>query len=642
MSSSAVGIIIVAILALTAVFFSIMESNRRERARFRLLVKEGWGKPTKIEYTAEEFGSIRHYSEAKDSLFTVDEITWHDLDLNRIFRKINHCLSSCGDDVLWDMIRHPSFSGSELAERERLISWFAGHEDERWRTQMILSDVGRMKGMSVYDYVERLRDAKKIGTFKFVLLAILTLADIVWLFFFPLGAVLVLLPLLLVNIAVSLRMRDSTMVYIRSFQCILRLLSTADAFAKQNISSISGYTEEMKKDAASMASFRHGAFLVTSSAQVANGLIDVILDYLKLLFHIDLIKFDQMLDAWMGHEKECIDLIEKIGTIDAAISIASFRASGVVWCVPELKEIGDRKTEAEGKTDVGGKTGAEGKTDVGGKTEADGKTDLWGKTEAEGKTDVGGMTEAEGKTDVGGKTEAVGTKSDCGIADDNGSASVKVEIHDMIHPLVRKPVPNSFCMSGGNLVTGSNASGKSTFLKNVALSAIFAQSLHTVMASSYQAPYLRVMTSMALSDNLTGGESYFIVEIKSLKRILDAAAGETPLLCIIDEVLRGTNTIERIAASSQILKNLRRPMVISFAATHDIELSYILEKYYVNWHFGEEVDDRDVHFSYQLKEGRATTRNAIRLLDVMNYDPAIVRGAAETAERFEKTGEWSL
>lgn len=92
------------------------------------------------------------------------------------------------------------------------------------------------------------------------------------------------------------------------------------------------------------------------------------------------------------------------------------------------------------------------------------------------------------------------------------------------------------------------------------------------------------MTSMALRDDLSGGESYFIVEIRSLKRILDESRKQEPLLCIIDEVLRGTNTIERIAASSRILSALNRDWILPFAATHDIELSYILDRQYRNYH----------------------------------------------------------
>ena len=189
-------------------------------------------------------------------------------------------------------------------------------------------------------------------------------------------------------------------------------------------------------------------------------------------------------------------------------------------------------------------------------------------------------------------------------------------------------------------MTGSNASGKSTFLKNVAVNAILAQTLGTCTCSRYRAPFMKIMTSMALRDDIGGGESYFIVEIKSLKRILDEAQKGAPLLCIIDEVLRGTNTIERIAASSRILKELDKPWVLPFAATHDIELSYILDGIYHNYHFEEEIRDNEVIFNYLLQKGRATTRNAIRLLDMLGYDPSIVEDARKAAAHFEADGVW--
>lgn len=118
-----------------------------------------------------------------------------------------------------------------------------------------------------------------------------------------------------------------------------------------------------------------------------------------------------------------------------------------------------------------------------------------------------------------------------------------------INPLLTHPVANSLYAEGGILLTGSNASGKSTFMKNMAVNAILAQALNTSLSKRYRGVVCRIMTSMALRDNLAQGESYFVVEVKSLKRILEASREKTPLLCVIDEVLRGTNTTERIAAS---------------------------------------------------------------------------------------------
>lgn len=216
------------------------------------------------------------------------------------------------------------------------------------------------------------------------------------------------------------------------------------------------------------------------------------------------------------------------------------------------------------------------------------------------------------------------------------------------HPLIKDPVKNSISARHGVLLTGSNASGKSTFLKTAAINAILAQTIYTCLAKTYTGEFFYIYTSMALRDDLGSGESYYMVEIKSLKRIIDAGerckkerdTKQTRILCFVDEVLRGTNTVERIAASTQILKSFSQKGTLCFAATHDIELTSLLTKEYDNYHFEEEVVEGDVLFNYELKSGKARTRNAIKLLSVMGYEEEIIRKANEMAETFIKDGIW--
>ncbi len=216
-----------------------------------------------------------------------------------------------------------------------------------------------------------------------------------------------------------------------------------------------------------------------------------------------------------------------------------------------------------------------------------------------------------------------------------------VDVVNLYHPLISEPVANSISVDKAVLLTGSNASGKSTFLKTVAINAILSQTIYTSVSERYRGSFFRIMTSMALQDNLSGSESYFMVEIKSLKRIVDSIKNsEQPVLCFIDEVLRGTNTIERISASSQILKSMSCGNSLCFAATHDIELTYILEKCYNNFHFQEDISDNDIHFNYTLFDGRATNRNAIKLLGIIGYEDKIIKASEDMAETFIKSGEW--
>ena len=145
---------------------------------------------------------------------------------------------------------------------------------------------------------------------------------------------------------------------------------------------------------------------------------------------------------------------------------------------------------------------------------------------------------------------------------------------------------------------------------------------------------------MALQDDLLAGESYYIVETRSLKRILDAAKENNAILCVVDEVLRGTNTVERIAASSEVLQAMASTGLLCLAATHDIELCDLLNGSYGLYHFEEQVGENEMLFDYVIREGKATTRSAINLLQLIGFDQQIVDNAHEKADRYLETGVW--
>lgn len=210
------------------------------------------------------------------------------------------------------------------------------------------------------------------------------------------------------------------------------------------------------------------------------------------------------------------------------------------------------------------------------------------------------------------------------------------------HPLVEDPVVNPVHWKRDTLVSGSNASGKSTYVKSVAINCILAQTVYTCLAESFSLQYGHVLTSMAVEDDVLMGDSYFVAEIKSLKRILDKVKTKERCYCFIDEILKGTNTIERIAASSSIIKWLNDYPSLTFVATHDIELTEMLKDICDNVHFREEVtSENGIAFDYKLQIGPATTRNALQLLQIMEYPEKVVTHAKENASYFEKTQSWT-
>ncbi|MGJ0915647.1 MutS-related protein [Enterococcus avium] len=218
-----------------------------------------------------------------------------------------------------------------------------------------------------------------------------------------------------------------------------------------------------------------------------------------------------------------------------------------------------------------------------------------------------------------------------------------IKAEDIYHPLVEYSVVNPVDWQRNTLVTGSNASGKSTYVKSIAISAILSQTINTAIAEQFTMQPGHVLTSMAVEDDILAGDSYFVAEIKSIKRLLNQVKKGARCYCFIDEILKGTNTIERIAASSSVVTWLADYPSLSFVATHDIELTEMLKKQCDNVHFEETVtEDRGITFDYVLKQGPSVTRNAIALLKVMDYPEKIVDQAQKEARYFDEQRTWPI
>jgi hypothetical protein len=214
---------------------------------------------------------------------------------------------------------------------------------------------------------------------------------------------------------------------------------------------------------------------------------------------------------------------------------------------------------------------------------------------------------------------------------------------DVRHPLIADAVPNSIVLQTGRgvLITGSNMSGKSTFLRAVGVNVVLAQTIHTCFAGGYDAPTLAVASCMGRTDDLPGGKSYYIVEAESLLELVARSASTAPHLFLLDELFRGTNAVERIAAGQAVLRELNdsaqgsRPHFV-IAATHDAELVDILRETYAPYHFSDAVGAEGLVFDHRLRPGPATTRNAIALLRLLGAPDQLIARALACAEALER------
>lgn len=201
----------------------------------------------------------------------------------------------------------------------------------------------------------------------------------------------------------------------------------------------------------------------------------------------------------------------------------------------------------------------------------------------------------------------------------------------MRHPLVRDCVPNDLTVEDQSLlITGSNMSGKTTFIRALAVNVVLAQALATVCADEWHAPVLRVRSSIGLSDSLLEGKSYYLAEIESVRRMIEAKAEGIQHLFVIDELFRGTNTNERVAAAIATLSWLNRGDDLVAVATHDLEVFEPLGSHYAAYHFREQLDASTLSFDYRLYPGLSSTTNAIALLEALHFPDELIAHARST------------
>ena len=554
-------VLLFALLVVTGLFVKGIAEEHRRRKKFVEDLKKNYGSYPQREYDVKEFESLTHYFRLNMASYDkgqqIDDITWNDLDMDNVFMSMDHTLSQTGEEYLYDMLRKPVSDEKEIAERDRVIRYFMDNEDIRLEYQKAFASMGRLRKLSMSDYLMYMDDLKEEENYKHYFCIVLGIAAIVLIFVNPPAGFAAFAIALIFNVATYFRRKGDIDPYITTFAYIIRMMRESSRLLKIDSPELAEYGVSLKKALNELKGLGRNTYILMSGQRMTGSLMELPLDYLRIFFHLDLIKFNSMLSIVRSRKKYINDIIRVTGFLDSCISIGAYRKSLKYWCVPE-------RTDGH-------------------------------------ETDIRGL----------------------------------------YHPLLRDPVPSDISTRKGILLTGSNASGKSTFLKAVALSVLMSETIATVTAESFHSGYFDIYSSMALRDDILSGESYYMVEIRSLKRILDAVqSAKEPVICFIDEVLRGTNTVERIAASSEILKSLTGNGVLTFAATHDIELTFMLEDYYDNYHFSEDVLENDIKFPYVLKKGRAESRNAIKLLNLMGYDEEITDAARNTAEKFTESGIW--
>ena len=200
-----------------------------------------------------------------------------------------------------------------------------------------------------------------------------------------------------------------------------------------------------------------------------------------------------------------------------------------------------------------------------------------------------------------------------------------IQTQSVGHPLILndKRVYNSFEMRNDIIiVSGSNMSGKTTFLRTIGVNIILAKCGCAVCAENFNVSDMQIISSMRISDNLNDGISTFYAELKKIRAIIDFAENNSNVVFFIDEIFKGTNSVDRINGARKVIEKLYNLKASGFLTTHDLSLCEAEKENQIkNWHFSEQYINDELKFDYKIKPGIAETTNGeylMRMLGILD------------------------
>lgn len=210
----------------------------------------------------------------------------------------------------------------------------------------------------------------------------------------------------------------------------------------------------------------------------------------------------------------------------------------------------------------------------------------------------------------------------------------EVFAEEIYHPLIESCIPNNLNLENKSLLlTGSNMSGKTTFIRTFSINSILGQTLNFCFAKKLETPFFKIYSSIRISDDIMNNTSYYLQEVVRIKELIDASKKEDYCLFILDELFKGTNTVERIAAGKSILSYLNKKNHIVMVSTHDLELTDLLKKENFDlYHFSETIENDQLIFDHKIKPGKPKSGNAIKILEMYNYPLEIIEDSRSSSK----------
>ena len=481
----------------------------------------------------------------------VDDQTWYDLALHKVFDQLNYTQSSIGAEALYQKMRLLTFQPDDSLRE--LEEFFERQPDLRLRVQVIMNQLGKKNHNMARSIVANPGNQdSRIYLSLYIFLACLPVLSLFFLPFYRIPALTVLFTSMCFNIIFSIVRNGFNKIRLDQVSYLVRLFASAEKLSRLALpeqEALKQATQPFKK-----------AGVISGVLQTPTGSseMEIIMIYLNLLFLIPQIAQVYIYNQVKSYQKEAQETINLLGEMEVAISLLRHKRDFELICQPHFSKEG----------------GIRGKS--------------------------------------------------------------------LYHPLIANPVVNDVSFEKNMVISGDNASGKSTYLKMVAINCILAQGLGFAYGESFELPYGHVMTSMDVSDDIEVGDSYFITESKTILRMIENLKKPGFHYFFIDELFKGTNTIERIGAGLGIVRWLSGRNCLYMISSHDIELVVASGAVNDNYHFDSRYVDGKIVFDYHIKQGAAVTKNAVNTLKSLHFPSEITLTAQELIEQYEETGKWSL
>ncbi len=484
---------------------------------------------------------------------SVDDRTWADLELPRIFALLNTTVTPIGGQCLYRQLRTYEEDASALARRFRECRELRQDAALREELQLILAALEANSTAYMVDALitrppAKLKHPRLIaawGGLSFaVLVAAIALPSVLGLWWLWAG----MLAINALAIFVASPKLDTDISALLDCRPLLRVAEKLSAHRFTGRLSAAAQLAEIRPQRRQLSAQTRWLAALAPQQLMVDSIEHAFLFAINVCFLVKWIAYARCVEGFTRNRHEWLRIFELIGTLDAAIAAANFLHRFPIHCAPVL------------------------------------------------------------------------------------TTSHEISLQDAYHPLMSAPVPNSVVLEGRSaLISGSNMTGKTAFMKVVGLNIVFAQTLGFCLATSATIRRSAVMAAIRGEQGIEDGKSRYLDEIQSILGFVRLAERGDCRVFIIDEIFSGTNTAERIAAGKAVLDDLSRHAQV-LATTHDVELQELLSERFERLHFREDPDV-DGFFDYKLRVGASKERNAIRLLERVGFPPRIIEEAMQLAER---------